>query len=394
MKPKFLIVFLKEVRETLRDRRALGLLALFVLMYPLLVGGILHDLIQRATKPEREHIEVLVIGADKMPTLIAQLKQRNINVSNSGPMDEAAIGALLRKRKIAAVLKAGDKFSEDYQAMRPAHIEMWFDSASDTEKKRRELDDALRDYRSGIVAARLLAHGVSPVTMAPVLVQHYDTGTSASRSAALIGTMLGMLFFPAFMICLSPAIDSTAGERERRSLEILLAQPASARDLIIGKWLAAAVLAIVGVSLELALAHTILIWLPLEEIGMSWQVTALGLAGVCVATIPLSLLAAGFNIALAMNAKSFKEAQSTAGFATVLAMLPMIIVPMLDLNTANWMYAVPLLSNQTLLRELSKGQDLGALPYVLTFASSFVLAAACVAFASWRMKSERYVLAV
>jgi sodium transport system permease protein len=67
---------------------------------------------------------------------------------------------------------------------------------------------------------------------------------------------------------------------------------------------------------------------------------------------------------------------------------------MLDLKTAGWMYLVPMLSNQTLLRETAKGGDLGILPFVLTFACSAVVALGAVAFASWRMKSERYVLAV
>ncbi|MDP3671563.1 MAG: ABC transporter permease [Telluria sp.] len=394
MKPKFLVVFLKEFKETLRDKRALALLAMFVLMYPAIVGFGLQKLINRATMPEREGIELVVIGAAQAPTLMAQLKQKNINVTERAPMTEEAIGALLHENKFAAVLRLDDKFSQNYQAMRPARVELWFDSARDTGGKQRDIEDLLRSYGNNIAGARLLAHGVSPATLAPVMVQRYDTGTSASRSAMLIGAMLGAFFIPAFIFCLSSAVDSTAGERERRSLEVLLAQPARPADLIVGKWLAAASLSVIGVTLELAIAHTVLKWLPLEEIGMSWRLSSADLALACIATIPLSLFAAGLEIALAMNAKSFKEAQSTVSFAILLPMIPMIVVPMLDLKTATWMYLVPVLSNQTLLRELAKGQEIGALPFVLTFGASLVLALACVAMASWRMKSERYVLSV
>lgn len=394
MKPKFLVVFLKEFKETLRDKRALALLAMFVLMYPAIVGFGLQKLINRATMPEREGIELVVIGAAQAPTLMAQLKQKNINVTERAPMTEEAIGALLHENKFAAVLRLDDKFGQNYQAMRPARVELWFDSALDTGGKQRDIEDLLRSYGNNIAGARLLAHGVSPATLAPVTVQRYDTGTSASRSAMLIGAMLGAFFIPAFIFCLSSAVDSTAGERERRSLEVLLAQPARPADLIVGKWLAAASLSVIGVTLELAIAHTVLKWLPLEEIGMSWRLSSADLALACIATIPLSLFAAGLEIALAMNAKSFKEAQSTVSFAILLPMIPMIVVPMLDLKTATWMYLVPVLSNQTLLRELAKGQEVGALPFVLTFGTSLVLALACVAMASWRMKSERYVLSV
>ena len=193
---------------------------------------------------------------------------------------------------------------------------------------------------------------------------------------------------------MSAAVDSTAGERERRSLEVLMSQPARAWELVVGKWLAAASLAVIGITLELFLAHAILSWLPLEEIGMSWRVTTADLLLVCLASVPLSLFAAALQIAVAMNAKSFKEAQSVLSFVLLVPMVPGIAVSMLELKTALWMYAVPMLSNQTLLREIAKGEDIGALPFVLTFVSAMLPALAAVAFASWRMKSERYVLAV
>jgi sodium transport system permease protein len=394
MKPKLLIVFLKEFRETLRDRRSLGLLALFTLMYPVMLGYILHQQIERATRPEREGIELTVIGAARAPTLMAQLKQKNIQVREAGPMDEPAIEALLRSRKTVAVLRLTDNFSDNYQAMRPARIELWFDSAADTRLQQRDVEEVLDAYGANVASARLLAHGVSPAALAPIQVQRYDTGSNAARSAGLIGSILGFLFFPAFICGMSAAVDSTAGERERRSLEVLMSQPARAWELITGKWLAAASLAIVGITFELALAHAILSWLPLEEIGMSWRLTWSDLAMVCLASVPLSLFAAALQIAVAMNAKSFKEAQSVLSFVVLVPMVPGLAVSMLELKTASWMYLVPMLSNQTLLREIAKGEALGALPFVLTFVSSALPALAAVAFASWRMKSERYVLAV
>ena len=394
MKAKWPIVFFKEFRETMRDRRSLMLLVLFTLMYPVMLGMILNQQIKRATKPEREGIELAVIGAAQAPNLMAQLKQKNVTVQPVGAMSEEAIGELLRARKVVALLRITDKFAENYQAMRPARVELWFDSASDNGSRQRDIEEVLHAYSSSVTSARLLAHGVSPATVAPIQLQRYDTGSTAARSAGLIGSILGFLFFPAFICGLSAAVDSTAGERERRSLEVLMSQPARAWELVVGKWLAAGSLAVIGITLELFLAHAILSWLPLEEIGMSWRVTTADLLLVCLVSIPLSLFAAAMQIAVAMNAKSFKEAQSVLSFVLLVPMIPGIAVSMLDLKTSLWMYAVPMLSNQTLLREIAKGEALGALPYVLTFASAMLPALAAAAFASWRMKSERYVLAV
>jgi sodium transport system permease protein len=393
MTSKFLVVFKKEFRESLRDRRSLGLLALFTLMYPVLLGVLLHQWIDRATKPEREGIVLAVIGGAQAPTLMAQLKQKNITVHATPPMDEAAIGDLLRTRKAAAVLRLPGKYASDYAAMRPARIELWFDSSTEQDG-RRDVEDVLNAYGSNIASARLLAHGVSPAALSPVQVQRYDTGTTAARSAGIIGGILGFLFFPAFICGLSAAVDSTAGERERRSLEVLMAQPIRTWELVSGKWLAAAALAIIGITLELMLAHAILSWMPLEEIGMSWRVGWGRLLLVCLASVPLSLFAAAMQIAVAMNARSFKEAQSVLSIVMLVPMLPGLAVSMLELKTASWMYLVPMLSNQTLLRETAKGGDIGLLPFALTFLCSALAAWAAVAFAAWRMKSERYVLAV
>jgi sodium transport system permease protein len=394
MKPTFVVIFLKEMRETLREKRTIGLLLLFTLMYPVMFGILFQQLIDRSTRSEREGVELAVIGANKAPTLMAQLKQKNITIVDTPPLDEPAIEALLQKGKVAGVLRLSDKFTDNYTAMRPARVELWYDSAAEKGSQRREVEDVLEAYGANIASARLLAHGVSPATLGPIQVQRYDTGTNASRSAALIGSMLSFLFFPAFFCGMSAAVDSTAGERERRSLEVLMAQPARAWEIITGKWLMAASLAMIGLTLELLLAHVVLSWLPLEELGMTWSLNWFDIAMVCLVALPLALLAAALQIALAMNAKSFKEAQSLLGIVMMLPMVPGVVVSMMDLKTSLWMYAVPMLSNQTLLREISKGVEVGALPFLLTFVSAALPALAIVAFAGWRMKSERYVLAV
>lgn len=394
MKPKFLIIFLKELRETLRDKRTLGLLLLFTLMYPALIGYVVHQTINRATKSEREDLKIAVIGASQAPTLMAQLKQRNIKVEDPGTLDEDGITGLLQARKFPVVLRLTDKFTENYAAMRPARVELWYDSADEKGARRRDVEDVLDAYGANVASARLLAHGVSPATLAPIQVQRFDTGTNASRSAGLIGGILGVLFVPAFICGMSAAIDSTAGERERRSLEVLMAQPARAWELVVGKWLTSASLALAGVTFNLLLTHAILSWLPLEEIGMSWSLTLADLALVIFVSVPLCLFAAGLQVALAMNARSFKEAQSILSFVMMLPLLPGIVIPMMELKTASWMYLVPVLSNQTLLREMTKGAGLGLLPYAMTFACSALAALVAVGFATWRMKSERYVLSV
>lgn len=395
MSAKFMIVLRKELTDAVRDRRALGMILLFVVMYPAILWFSVHNMISKATEADRESIDIVVIGGAQVPTLLAQLAQRNVNADMRDGMTEQQIGDLLRARGHVAVLRVPAAFSEDYQAMRPAPIELWYDSSADIQPaKLRRLELLARQYNNGIAQARLLAHGVSPAALMPIDLRQYDIASSASRSVGLVGILLGSFFAAAFFFSLHTAMDSTAGERERRSLEVLLAQPARPFDIITGKWLAAASLSVAGLTLELIVAHLILKWMPLEEIGMSWQLGFPTLLAVCAASIPLCMLAAALEIALAMNARSFKEAQALMGFAMLIPLLPAIIVPMFGITSARWMYLVPILANQTLLGELAKGQSVGILAYVLTAGVALLAALLAVSFAAWRLKSERYVLAV
>jgi sodium transport system permease protein len=118
------------------------------------------------------------------------------------------------------------------------------------------------------------------------------------------------------------------------------------------------------------------------------------LAVVIVAALPLCLFVGALQVAMAMNSKTFKEAQASASIVTMLPMVPLLAIPMLDMSTQPWMYAVPVLSNQTMLQSIASNQALGALPWVRTCAVPLLLAWGAVAFAARRMRSEQYVMGI
>lgn len=390
----WIVIMLKELTEALREKRTLGMLAMLTLLYPALVGLLLHTTIERGTRSAKAGIELAVIGAAQAPNLLARLRQNGVHVSEHGPMSEAAIQSLLRDKKLAGVLRLPADFAGHYAELRPAPIEFWFDSATGLREQRDEVEGILRDYANGIAGARLEAHGVSPVLLSPLRLERYDTGGGSAGAGARIHTMLGMFFVPVFMFGLSTAIDSTAGERERRSLEVLMAQPLRARDLIMGKWLAASALAAVGLTIELVVAHGVLSMLPLEEIGMSWRLGLPMLAAVVFAALPLCLFVGALQVAMAMNSKTFKEAQATAAIVSMLPLLPLVIVPMLETGTQWWMYAVPVLSNQTMFQSIASGGEIGMPAYLLACTLPLLLAWMAVAFAARRMRSEQYVMGI
>ena len=131
MNSKLLIVFRKELRETLREKRTLATLVLMTLIYPFIIGLTLNQIISKNTTTEREGIDIAVIGGARAPTLMAQLGQKNISVKDQAPMSDEAIAELLRAKQAVAVLRLSEDFADNYQAMRPARVEVWYDSAAE-----------------------------------------------------------------------------------------------------------------------------------------------------------------------------------------------------------------------------------------------------------------------
>lgn len=387
-------VFKKELKDALRDKRALTMLALFIFLFPLMMVVAIDHAIDKATNADTEKNLLVVIGAGQAPNLIKKFKDNSVQIELREDLDEIQITEMLKERKVTAILKLAPDFTHKYMELKPAPAELWFDSAADLDSKTRRIQNILRAYNADIAQTRLQIRGISSALLSPVAIQEFDTATNSTRSGKFVGVMLGTLFVYVFYYCFNTTIDSTAGERERKSLETLLAQPIWPFDIIAGKWLACSVLSMVGLCLALLAGHLALKSLPLEEIGISWRLGWGSLLGLMLAAMPLCLFAPAFEIALAMNSKSFKEAQTVVSFALMIPLLSVVVVPMLDLNTQIWMYAIPVVAEQTLLLELAKGTSLGFVPFLMAGGASLILTCIALLFATKRMKSERFVLGV
>ena len=392
MRPKYLILFLKEMKESLRDRRALSLMVVLALMYPLMYWLLISKLIDGAHRLEKKGADVVIVGDGRVPGLTDQLAQRHFRVKESGTLNQKEISNLLERDAVTAVVRVSGTAEDQSQGGRIASIELWYDSSSENGENVQVIESIVRETNDRIVKDRVIAQQLPSTFTEPIAVKKNDLASNASRSARYLGAMLGFLFLPVFILCMSTVLDSTAGERERRSLEILLAQPIKAYEIIVGKWLAAAVYSIVGVTLELILVHVIFKYMPLHEIDLAWRLTTADILFVCIATIPLSFFAAALEILLAMNSKSLKEAQSIVGIVAMLPLFPALAATFVDVKGALWVYAVPVMGNLTLLRELARGEGLGIAPYILTAIVPLFLSIVAIYVASQRMKSEQYVI--
>lgn len=387
------IVLVKELRDALRDRRSLRTLAMMTLLYPLLMWTALDNTITRQSRSETDVIRVGVSGAAQAPQLLAHLKQAGITTESVDAADDSALQKVVSERRHVAVIRLADDFAQHHAALEPARLALWHDSVRAKPAQLDAITAALQSYARDLSSARLTSHGVSLALLNPLVVDRFDTATPATRAGRHVAVLFGVFLLAVFYFGMDIAIDSSAGERERRSLEILLAQPIRSLDLIVGKWLAAAVFCAVGLALEFIAGHFLLQSLPLENIGLSWQVDAPHLALLYLIALPLCLLAPAVQIAIALNARSFKEAQSSMMLVLVVALVP-AFVPALGLDAQPWWYRVPLLAEQTLLLDMARDGAID-LPRALTaMGISLVGAVACIVFASRRLASERYVINV
>lgn len=387
------IVLHKELRDALRDRRSLRTLVLMTLLYPLLMWTALNNTIERKARGENEEIRIGVSGAAQAPQLLARLAQAGVTVEAVDASGEAALQHAVSHGRHAAIIRLPADFAARYTAQEPARLELWHDSVSARPAQLETVTTVLHAYARETSAARLTSQGLSLAHLNPVLVERFDIATPATRAGRHIAVLFGIFLLAVFYFGMDIAIDSSAGERERRSLEILLAQPIRGIDLIVGKWLAAAVFCAAGLALEFIAGHFMLQALPLESIGLAWQVGALDLALLYFIALPLCLLAPALQIAIALNSRSFKEAQSSMMLVLVVALIP-AFVPALQLEPHAWWYRVPLLAEQTLLLDMARDGVVSAASAATTMSVSLALAAVCIAFAARRLASERYVINV
>ena len=371
-----LVVFLKECRESLRDRRVLmNTLLVGPLIGPLLFLVLMRLVVGRELEKAERSLPVVVIYAERAPELIAALRQMGMEQRPAVPDVELAV----REQRIDLALRIGAGYAADWRAGRPAEVELIYDSSrreggSDVERLRSMLDNY--SHRNGML--RLLARGLSPGIVSSVMVASRDQATPQARGALLFAMLPYMLVLTIFIGGIWLATDSTAGERERQSLEPLLINPVPRDRILLGKLLATASFSMASLFLGLLAFVIAGHFMPTEQLGMS---LALGPHFVLVALpvlAPLVLLICVAQILIAAFARSVREAQTYLGLAQLVPLIPSVILSVLPVKAQLWMYAVPLLGQQLTLMRLLRAEPVPLL--ALALAGLVTLLAAVVVF--------------
>jgi len=374
MKPWWVVVR-KEVLESLRDRRTLlSALVMAPLFGPLMFSFSMQTRLKRGVDEQDKPLQVAVMGKEHAPNLVQWLESQGLE-DVPAPKDELGIPAAVRDGKPRLVLVIGPDYGEHFRAAKPAGVKVYVDSSDqDSQRDFRRLDQLLQNYSSQTSALRLAARGVDPRIAQPVVLDKIDVSTPASRAQSLLAILSYFLLFSTLIGGMYVAIDATAGERERGSLEPLVSLPVSREALVAGKFVATMVFSGVSLVLTLASFAISLRFVPLESIGMSANLGPKVLTGVFLSLLPFVPLAAALLTLVASFARSFREAQSWMTGALLIPTLPIMVAAMTGMKPTALLMAVPSLSQHFLIARLLRDEAVPLTDGLLSAGGSLLLA--------------------
>jgi sodium transport system permease protein len=356
-----MVVFRKEIKDWSRDRRSIITVLISSLLAPAIIGIMFTQLASR--QRQVEDVTIPVVGAAYAPALIEWLRQQSGVEIVDGPDDPAEA---VRTRLLDVVVIIPEDFAKNFQASKPATIRLVNDSSSQNARpKVQRIRGLLQGYASQIGGLRLMARGISPIVASPMQIEDVEVSSAQQRAAQILGFIPLFVMIAAFTGAMGIATDSTAGERERGSIEALLVNPAPRTAIASGKWLAAIATAMLSVIVTGALLFVLFQYIPLQDLGIRFRLGTPQLIGTLLTVLPLCPLIAAIQLYVATFAKSFKEAQSYLSFLMMAQMVPGMMATMNPLSTKAWMYYVPWIGQQTLLTDVLGNKPISPLVFVV-----------------------------
>jgi sodium transport system permease protein len=382
-----LTVLFKELRELSRDRRTLMLALLFSpLLGPILMIGMQQMGESKAKSEMEKPLAVAIVGAERAPNLVAWLAGQGIARKRVADPDAA-----IRAQDEDVYIRIDDKYAENWKNGQPALVEVVSDSTrQDAAIPVRRVQAALRLYSQQVGALRLLARGINPGVASPLAVADKDLSLPEARKSLATFLIPYLLLFSGFIGGAALVIDATAGERERQSLEPLLATPAKRGAIVSGKILAACLLGMASLFLSL-LAFKVGGQL---SAGMGRQLS-LSFAAVVMLLIIISPMVAFGNALLtfiASAAKSVKEAQSSLSLLILAPMLPSFLLMIYPVKSQLWMLTVPFLSQNQMIVKVVRGEAIAPLEWLVYLGAGFGVAALLWYAAVRRYRQEKLAI--
>ncbi|XQW84383.1 ABC transporter permease [Thalassotalea piscium] len=381
---QFKALLTKELKEAFRDKRALMVAMMMAIMAPIMIFAMSKMMIKEMVSTPPVYIKVT--GSEFAPKLIKALANDHIKLFSDVPEEDAK---LWDERNIQLTIP--ETFGKDMVDGKKIDIYLKADfSEKAMNAPLRRIKETIRNYAQAIGYKRLLVRGIDINLLRPVNVIEQDT-SSPSSNFIMISMMLGLyLLMAAFMSGLSVAIDTSAGERERNVLEMLLCQPVSTLKIVLAKLCCASTIAFIGVLLTISLTFASIGFVDLTKIGASFSLDFSAVVIIVLMLIPICFLASALQLFFSFQAKSFKEAQSSVTMVVMIpAMLPFIMTFIDD--KPKWFDWVPVTGQSLIMEDIFKGLPVDWTNLGLTTVITLALTVVLVTALAKKLTSEKVI---
>ncbi len=370
---RFLVVMFKEIIDNLRDKQTVFYALLFgpVLM-PLILGGSIIISLKQLSIDFDQVTPLAVVNAELAPNLMTFLHSNNIDVVEAPDEPEKAV----RRGDSPVVLKVMPSFSDALRAGKPAPLTLF---VSDADKKStreaRKVVALLNAYERTINALRMQHRGIDPNVFNSLDISREDVSRDGAGGQLLASLLPFLLIISMVMGGFYLAIDTTAGERERQSLEPLLSLPLNRRELVLGKF--GATLCFVALSGILTSISVFFLFqfFPTDLIGGGLHFDAPTIFKSFLVASPLIAFIAAVLITVSAFTRSSKEAQTYLGVLMVIPMAPFFILQFVTIRSELAIMPIPMMSQYQLLERTVLGDPIPALYIILSAGGTFIATA-------------------
>ncbi|MGI2200372.1 ABC transporter permease [Shewanella baltica] len=374
---KIMAMVRKELIDAARDKRSVMAGLYYAIGTPLIMCGLFMVLIGQLTSPD--DLKITITNPDKAPDLVRFLSNKGIS---SGEVQDSELKAieLIISPDYAAQMNQG----------KGAEITIVADNSNEKlQNSIRRLEKQLQSYSTEMGSLRLIARGIDPRVMQPLKVSVHDQATTDSKGGMILGIAIFTMIYSVFISGMNLAIDTSAGERERNSLALLLSHPLTTRQLVLSKIIAVSLFALLGLVLILLVSKIAYTFVPWQELGFSVNITTEFMALMLVVGIPVALMAACLQLFVSFMAKTFKEAQS---YLTMVLFVPLALSMAASYNIApDMLQWLPVSGQQQALMDFIKGKDLPMLQLLVSTLGTLAIAV-LLAFGMERsLKSEKVI---
>lgn len=392
------IIYRKELKDILRDRKTLISMFLFpLILFPLMTVGFNRFEQRMRERAKQEAAKIMILGAEHAPQLAERLRASETLEVIAGAGDYAQ---QISEKKIRAAVEfpAGleSALAASTVPAEPPKVKIYYyQTETRSEGAAERIEEIISKYRHDVVERRLAAQGMSRASVNPVEIKQENVAAEEKVAGSRFAVILPyFIVFLCFMGAMGPAMDLSAGEKERGTLETILASAVGRDDLVLGKFLLVLTTSVVTAVMSLA-SYTLTMRFSASYVqqmtgGREFRVSLQALLAVFLIVLPLATLFSAALFAISLLAKNFKEAQGYTGPMLIVVILPAMagMLPGVELNAGLAM--VPILNVSLAAKELFTGSfPLGHLAIV--FASTCVFAGIAL-LAAFRMFQSESVL--